>query len=239
MSNQRATLTIGDRMPEHDTSRNLEPRPRSGPQQGRHQGPESGWAAIRQTWSDPERWVGILVAAAPGLVFVAVNLAASLYPAITAAAVTALAGLGYRLARRQSPRSALIGILAVAVCAVVAAVTGEARGFFLVPTLIPFAVIMACLATIIARRPLTGLLLNRVTGGPHDWYRNAALRRVHLTATSTAIGINVINATVQVIFYDRGDTIVLAVAHAATGPVFATLVAVTIVAVRKTMAAQR
>ncbi|MET7951235.1 DUF3159 domain-containing protein [Micromonospora sp. NPDC005324] len=239
MSNQRATLTIGDRMPEYDASRNPEPRLQPGPQQGRHQGPESGWAAIRQTWSDPERWVGILVAAAPGLVFVAANVVASLYPAIIAAAVTALAGLGYRLARRQSPRSALIGILVVAVCALVAAVTGEARGFFLVPTLIPFAVIMACLASIIACRPLTGLLLNRVTGGPRDWYRNAALRRVHLAATSAAIGVNVINATVQVIFYDRGDTIVLAVAHAATGPVFATLAAVTIVAVRKTLAAQR
>ncbi|MBQ1020188.1 DUF3159 domain-containing protein [Micromonospora sp. D93] len=239
MSDQRATLTIGDRMPEHDVSRHPEPPPRSGPPQGRRQGPESGWSAIRQIWSDPDRWVEIAVAAAPGLVFVAVNVVATLYPAIIAAAAAAVAGLGFRLARRQSPRSALIGILVVTVCAVVAAVTGDARGFFLVPTLIPFAVIMACLATIIARRPLTGLLLNRVTGGPRDWYRNTALRRVHLAATSAAIGINVINAAVQVIFYERGDTVVLAVAHAATGPVFATLVAVTIVAVRKTLAAQR
>ena len=239
MNDQRATLTIGDPMPENDVTPHPERQPRSGPGQGHHQTPESGWAAIRQTWSDPDRWVGIVVAAAPGLVFVAVNVVASLYPAIIAAAVTALAGLGYRLARRQSPRSALIGILVVAVCAVVAAVTGEARGFFLVPTLIPFAVIVACLATIIARRPLTGLLLNRVSGGPRDWYRNAALRRVHQTATGAAIGINIINAAVQVISYDRGDTVVLAVAHAATGPVFATLVAVTIVAVRKTLATQR
>jgi len=108
-----------------------------------------------------------------------------------------------------------------------------------VPALIPFGVIVVCLATIIARRPLTGLILNRVTGGPADWYRNPALRRVHLVATSTALGINVINAFVQVIFYGRGDTVVLAVAHVATGPIFATLVAVTIVAVRKTLAAQR
>ena len=126
----------------------------------------------------------------------------------------------------------------MAVCAVVAAVTGEARGFFLVPTLIPFAVIVICLATIVARRPLTGLMLNRVTGGPRDWYRDRALRRVHLIATGAAIGINVVNATVQAIFYGRGDTVVLAVAHAATGPVFATLVAVTVVAVRRTLAAR-
>jgi hypothetical protein len=196
-------------------------------------------AAIKQTWSDPARWVGAVVAAAPSLVFVAVSVLASLYPAIIAAAVTAAAGLGYRLARRQSPRSALVGILVVAVGAVIAAVTGEARGFFLVPALIPFAVIVVCLATIIARRPLTGLILNRVSGGPPDWYRNPALRRVHLVATGTALGINVVNAIIQVIFYGRGDTVVLAIAHVATGPIFATLVAVTVVAVRRTLAAQR
>ncbi|GIF52094.1 hypothetical protein Afe04nite_66330 [Asanoa ferruginea] len=168
----------------------------------------------------------------------AVNAIAGLYPAIIAAALTAVAGLGYRLARRQSPRSALVGIAVVAVCAVVAAVTGQARGFFLVPTLIPFAVILICLASILWRRPLTGLILNRVTGGPRDWYRNRALRRVHLIATTAAIAINMVNAAVQVIFYGRGDTVVLAVAHVATGPVFATLVAVTIVAVRATLARQ-
>ena len=201
--------------------------------------PGSGWVAIKQTWSDPQRWAGIVVAAAPSLVFVAVNVVASLYPAIIAAAVTATAALGYRLIRRQSPRSALVGILIVAVGALLAAVTGEARGFFLVPALIPFAVIVVCLASIIARRPLTGLILNRVTGGPPDWYRNPALRRVHLIATATALGINVVNAGVQVIFYGRGDTVVLAVAHVATGPIFATLVAVTVVAVRRALAVQR
>jgi Protein of unknown function (DUF3159) len=205
----------------------------------RRSAPQTGWAAIRATWSDPQRWVAALVAAAPSLVFVLVNAVTSLHPAIFAAAATAIAGLVYRLVRRQSPTSALIGIAVVTVCAVIAAVTGQARGFFLVPALIPFAVILICLASIVAGRPLTGLILNRVTGGPADWYRHRGLRRVHLIATSAAMAINVVNATVQVIFYGRGDTVVLAVAHAATGPIFATLVAVTIVAVRTTLARQR
>src|SRR5689334_13389035 len=116
--------------------------------------PQTGWAAIKQTWSDPQRWIAVLVAAVPSLVFIAVNAATSLYPAIFAAATTAIAGLGYRLVRRQPARSAVIGILVVAVCAIAAGITGQARGFFLVPTLIPFAVIVICLATIVARRPL-------------------------------------------------------------------------------------
>jgi uncharacterized protein DUF3159 len=235
--NNRQVLTMGGPGPDGEPPGEAGTRPAH----RRAYDPEtaSGWAAIRQTWSDPQRWAGIVLAAAPSLVFVAVNLLASLYPAIIAAAVTAAAGLGYRLVRRQSPRSALAGILIVAVGAILAAVTGEARGFFLVPTLIPFAVILICLATIVARRPLTGLILNRVTGGPPDWYRNPALRRVHLVATAAALAINVVNATVQAIFYGRGDTAVLAVAHVATGPIFATLVAVTVVAARRTLAAQR
>lgn len=199
---------------------------------------QSGWAAVKQTWSQPDRWIGVGVAAAPGIVFVAVNAYLGLIAGIIAAGATALIGLAVRLVHRDSLRSALIGILIVAACAIVAVLTGEARGFFLLPAMIPFAVMVVCLVTIVARRPLTGLLLNKITGGPADWYRNSGLRRVHLTATWAAIGINIVNAAVQVIFYARNDTAVLAVAHVATGPIFATLVAVTIVAVRKTLGAQ-
>jgi uncharacterized membrane protein (UPF0182 family) len=201
--------------------------------------PQSGWAAVKATWSQPDRWIGVVVAAAPSILFVGVNAMTSLYPAILAAGITAVAGLVYRLVRRQAIRSALIGILIVAACAVIAAVTGEARGFFLLPALIPFFVIGLCLITIIIGRPLTGLILNKVTGGPPDWHQNRPLVRVHLTATWVAIGINAINALLQVVFYARDDTVILAMAHIATGPIFATLVAVTIVAVRKTLAAQR
>ena len=178
------------------------------------------------------------MAAAPGIVFVVVNAFVDLTTAIIGASVTALLGLGLRLIRRDSVRSAVVGALIVASCAIVAELTGEARGFFLLPAMIPFAVIVVCLVTIIAGRPLTGLLLNKVTGGPADWYHDHDLRRVHLAATWAAIGINIINATVQVIFYARADTAVLAVAHVATGPIFATLIAVTVVAVRKTLTSQ-
>jgi hypothetical protein len=201
--------------------------------------PETGWAAIRQTWSQPERWIGAAVAAAPSIVFVIVNALGGLTVGIVAAAITAVAGLVYRLIRRDSIRGALIGILIVAACAVVAAVTGQARGFFLLPAMIPFAVIGVCLVTVVIRRPLTGLLLNKVTGGPVDWYRDRGLRRVHLTATWSAVAINTANAILQVVFYRADDTFVLAAAHIATGPVFATLVAVTIVAVRSTLSAER
>jgi hypothetical protein len=88
-------------------------------------------------------------------------------------------------------------VLLVAACAGTAALTGEARDFFLVPTLIPFAVILVCLATIAVGRPLTGLALNRLAGGPTDWPRIPRLRRVYTISTLACVAINTVNAVVQ------------------------------------------
>lgn len=180
------------------------------------------------------RTVELLLAAAPTVAFlVADAVAGSLTPALITAGVVALAACGWRLHRREPVRKALPGVLIVAVCAAVAAATGQARGFFLVPTLVPFAVIAVCLATLAVGRPLTGLLLNRLAGGPADWYRLARLRRVHTLATLACVAVNVVNAFVQVIFYRANNTLVLGAAHIATGPVFAAIVAVTVVSARR------
>lgn len=194
---------------------------------------ESALAAARGTLSRPGRLSGLLTAIAPTIVFVAVNATTSLYPALIAAGATALAAFAYRRSRRQPLRQAAVGLVIVGACAAVAAVTGQARGFFLLPALVPFAVIAVCLVSLLARRPLTGLILNRASGGPADWYAVPALRRVHTIATLTCVAVNVVNATLQAFFYLADDTFVLAAAHVATGPVFATIVAVTIVFARR------
>jgi hypothetical protein len=179
----------------------------------------------------------MLVTALPAVVFVAADGVSSLHPALAAAGVAAVAGFAWRLCRRQSLRQALAGLLIVAACAGIAAVTGQERGFFLIPALIPFAVIAICVASIAARRPLTGVLLNRVSGGPASWREIDGLRRVYTITTLAAAGVNVINAAVQAIFYLGNDPVVLAAAHIATGPVFAVIVAVTIVLARRAMPA--
>jgi hypothetical protein len=57
-------------------------------------------------------------------------------------------------------RGALTGLLLVAACAAVAGVTGQERGFFLIPALIPYVVVAVCVASVLAGRPLTGMILN-------------------------------------------------------------------------------
>jgi Protein of unknown function (DUF3159) len=197
------------------------------------QSPTTGWRAVQKTWTSRERLVDIGAAAAPSVVFLAVAALGSLDPAITAAVATGLLVFAARLLRHESLRSALIGLAIVAVCAGGAVVTGQERGYFLVPVAIPFVVVGVCLVTVLVRRPFTGLLFNRITGGPANWYEYPSLRGVHTSATWVAIAINVVNAAVQAFFYAADMPAILAIAHVATGPLFATLAAVTLVAARR------
>lgn len=177
--------------------------------------------------------VGIAVAAAPAIAFVVANALAGLGTALVTLAVTAVVAFAVRLVRRESVTGAVIGPAIAGVCALVAAVTGEARAFFLVPTLLPAGIVLVCLASVLLRRPLTGLLLNLVVGGPADWRRHRDLLRVYTVTTLIAVAVNIVNFAVQAVFYLADQPAVLAAAHVATGPVFAALVAGTVVAARR------
>ncbi|WP_394620040.1 DUF3159 domain-containing protein [Lentzea sp. JNUCC 0626] len=189
--------------------------------------------ALRSAWKSSGGVAGILVTASPAIAFVAVSTISGLTAAIVAAAVTAALAFGYRIARGERLGGAIAGLVIAAVCALVAAVTGEARAFFLLPTLLPAVILLLCLASVIARRPVTGLVFNRIAGGPADWRHDRGLMRIYDVTTLIAVGINVVNFTLQALFYAADETVVLAVAHAATAPVFAALAAGTLFAARR------
>lgn len=195
--------------------------------------------AARTAWRRSGGTTGILAAAAPTLVFVAASALGGLGVGLVATAVAAIAAFGLRIARHEPLGGALAGLGVAAVCAAVAALTGETRGFFLVPTLLPGLVLLVCLVSVIVRRPLTGLLLNRVAGGPIRWRQHRALMRIYDVTTLVAVAVNVVNFALQAFFYAADEPAVLAAAHLATGPVFATLVAATLLAVRRRLALER
>lgn len=179
------------------------------------------------------RAIGLLATAVPSVVFVVVNNASSLWLALAWATATALGLFLYRLLRREPLKQAVIGLAIAAVCAGVAAITGDARDFFLAPALIPVAAMIACIGSLLIRRPLTGVLLNRVVGGPADWHEQRRLSRIYAITTATAVAINVVNFGLQAMFYLADAPAVLAAIHVATGPIFATLVAATLFFARK------
>ncbi|MEV7325141.1 DUF3159 domain-containing protein [Streptomyces sp. NPDC093970] len=192
--------------------------------------------ARRGSWW--QKAAGVLVAAFPTIAFLVANATASLTAGLVAAAVAAAAAFAWRLMRREKVRQAVIGLATVTVCATVAALTGEARGFFLVPALIPFVVLALCCVSVMIKRPLTGVLLNKVIGGPSDWRSIAPLRRVYTVSTCICIAVNMVNATLQVVYYRSDEPVVLGIVHIATGPIFAAIVAATVTFARRAISSR-
>jgi hypothetical protein len=110
-------------------------------------------AALRAAWTTSGGTAGVLVASAPAVVFLVASALGGLTAAIVGAGVTAVIAFAYRLARRETLGGALVGLILAAACALLAALTGEARGFFLLPTALPAVIFLVCLGTVIARRP--------------------------------------------------------------------------------------
>jgi hypothetical protein len=178
---------------------------------------------------------GMVVAAVPTVVFAVVNGLASLNPALLATVAAALLAFGWRISRREPPRQAMVGLLVAAACATIAVFTGEAREFFLVPILIPFVAIAVCLVSLLVRRPLAGLLLNRIAGGRPGWRADPALLRLYSVATLVCVAVNVFNFAVQITLFAADRTAWLAVAHIVSPVLFGVVMVGTIVLARRVM----
>jgi hypothetical protein len=176
---------------------------------------------------------GILVAAAPAAAFVVADALGGLTWAFVALAVAAPVAFGVRLARRESLRGALIGLAVAGGCAAVAAVSGEARAFFLLPTLIPAAMGVVFLGSVLVRRPVAGVLFNRLVGGPADWRDHARLRRVYTVSTLAGVAFHAVNLGLRGVAYLADQPAVLAALGVVAVPGFAALAAVTLVAARR------
>ena len=189
--------------------------------------------ASRQALERSGGWVGITVAAAPAVAFVVANSLGGLTWAFIALAVAAPAAFGVRLARRESLRAALVGLLIAAGCALVAALTGEARGFFLVPTLLPAGWTLVFLGSVLLGRPLTGIALNRLARGPRDWRRHAPLLRVYTVTSLVAAGICLFNFVLGGVLYLTDQLAAMVVQDVAFVPVPFALAAFTVAAARR------
>jgi Protein of unknown function (DUF3159) len=190
-------------------------------------------AAARQALENSGGLVGIAVAAAPTAAFVVANTLGGLTWAFIALAVAAPAAFGVHLARRESVRAAVFGLAVAAVCALVAALAGEARAFFLVPTVLPAVWMLLFLGSVLVGRPLTGIALNRLAGGPRDWRHHAPLRRVYTVTSLVAVGIALVNFVLRAVLYLADQLAILAVVEVAVTPVPLALAAFTVLAARR------
>lgn len=193
----------------------------------------AGRAAARRTLERVGGPVGLAVATAPTIAFVAADAAAGLGTALVALAVTAVVASGVRLARREPPGAAVAGLVVAAVCATVAALAGEARAFFLPGMVLPVVFVLAYVVSLVAGRPLTGFMVNRLAGGPRDWPGHASLRRVYTVTSVVGLAMATANLVVRVVFYVADAPGVLAAIQVVATSLFAVHFAVTLVVARR------
>ncbi|MBQ0925022.1 DUF3159 domain-containing protein [Saccharopolyspora endophytica] len=127
--------------------------------------------------------MGMLCTTLPVVVFVTATAFLPLAPSIGIALAAALALTGFRLLRGEKPSSALGGVLAIAVAGGVAAWTGSAKDFFLIGIWASLAGAIVVLVSMLAGRPLTGVIWNLLHGGGHAWRQNRSALRAHYLAS--------------------------------------------------------
>ncbi|MEV0838306.1 DUF3159 domain-containing protein [Actinocatenispora sera] len=178
---------------------------------------------------------GVLESCIPVLVFIGVNIAVSLRPALIAAVgIAVLIGL-YRLLRRQPVRHAVNGLFGIAIGGVIAWKTGQAKDFYAPGIFIAFGYAAILLGSMVARRPLIGYVWGIVmTGGKHTWRESGRLLRVFQWLTLLWAACFVLRGAVQGILYWADAPTLLGLSRVALSwPLYVAQLAITLWAVRR------
>jgi hypothetical protein len=168
--------------------------------------------------------LGMVETSLPAAAFIvtyAVSGQATRTAAIVAVALALALSIG-RLARRQTPRHALSGLVGVAFAAFVAVRTGRAENFYLPGILINAAYGAAFLISILVRRPIAGLVVSQLDRGLGDWRSDPLRMRVFNRASWLWVGVFGLRICLELPLYLANAVVALGVARTATGlPLFA------------------
>jgi hypothetical protein len=172
---------------------------------------------------------GFVYSTIPVVAFVAANAFLSLPATITVAIAVAIALTGYRLLHGEPFSAAISGLLGVAAAVGIVALTGSAKNFFVIGIWVALAGFVATFGSVLARRPLTGVVWNLLHGGTHDWRTDRMVLRAHDVATLAAAAVLGARFAVQQWLYDSDATSGLAIAKIAMGTPLTVLGALVVV----------
>ncbi len=160
---------------------------------------------------------GVIYSSLPVVAFVAVSSASGLLPAIAAALGVAALVLVWRLIRRESTQPAFSGFVGVAVCALIAYVVGQSKGYFLLGIWMSLLWAVVFVASVAVRRPLAGYAWSWASGRDRAW--RAVPRAVYAFDAASLCWALVFGArfAVQRLLYDADQTGWLGVARIAMG----------------------
>jgi Protein of unknown function (DUF3159) len=176
---------------------------------------------------------GMIYSSLPVLVFVGTSRLLGLSAAVGAALGIATLILLWQLIRRESAQPAISGLIGVAVCALIAYMLGESKGYFLLGiwTSLLWAAVFA--VSILIRRPVVGYIWSWLHGHDRAW-RNVR-RAVYAFDVATLTWVLVFTArfVVQRLLYDSDHTGWLVVARISMGwPLTAASAVVTYLAIK-------
>ena len=161
--------------------------------------------------------MGFVYSAVPVVVFVAANAFLPLTATIIVSVAVGLAITGYRLLRGERFTVAAGGLLGLALAIGIVVLTGSARDFFVIGIWAYLAAFVVALGSVLARRPLSGVVWNLVHGGTHDWRADRRVLRAHDVATLAAAVVSGARFGVQQWLYVSDETGWLGVARVAMG----------------------
>ncbi|KUI11801.1 hypothetical protein AU193_15625 [Mycobacterium sp. GA-1285] len=176
---------------------------------------------------------GLIYSSLPVVAFVPVSQIVGLIPAIVAALGVAGIILAWRLARRESAQPAISGFFGVGICALIAYVMGESKGYFLLGiwSSLFWAAVFA--VSVVIRRPVVGYVWGWVNGHGRDWRRVRKAVTAFDIATLFWVAVFASRFIVQRHLYDADQTGWLGVARISMGwPLTAVAALVTYLAIR-------
>jgi hypothetical protein len=180
---------------------------------------------------------GLIYSSLPVVAFVPVSSLFGLQAAIASALGVAALILVWRLIRRESTQPAISGFIGVGVCALIAYIVGESKGYFLLGIWMSLFWAVVFAVSVLIRRPVVGYIWGWVNSHDRGWRK--VRRAVLAFDIATVVWVLVFTSrfVVQHHLYDADQTGWLGVARIAMGwPLTAVAALVTYLAIR---AAQR
>ncbi|MGD2040963.1 MAG: DUF3159 domain-containing protein [Anaerolineae bacterium] len=159
----------------------------------------------------------LLDSVVPPLLFLLINALLGFQYAMWGSLVVAGAITLLRLRRRQSLLYALGGIGGVLLAIVLAQVLGRAEGYFLPGIITGALTVLACLVSIVARRPLVAWTSYIARRWPREWYWHPRVRPAYSEVTwfwTVFFGVRLL---LEVFLFQEEAADLLAVAKVLTG----------------------
>ncbi|WP_114856568.1 DUF3159 domain-containing protein [Brachybacterium sp. YJGR34] len=169
---------------------------------------------------------GILESVLPTALFVVLFVVTrSVMVAAVAAVAVVVVLLVARIVARQSPSSVLGGLLGVVIGAVLAVRSGDGSDFYWPGIVTNVVAGIVLLISVLARRPLVGVVIALLDPRVKDWAQQADARRVYTRATLLFTALYIAKVAVQLPLLLTGQVAALGVAKIAMGlPAFAVIV---------------